>query len=80
MAGANRFKSTTIATSEVAGFAAIEIEDQYLPRRAQHHIGEENLMPAESMVDKIWEAVAPRTDPNLIIIGRTNARRLHGLD
>jgi methylisocitrate lyase len=70
----------TIAMSEAAGFAAIELEDQYLPRRVQHHIGEENLIPPESMVDKIKEAVAARTDPNLIIIGRTNARRLHGLD
>jgi 2-methylisocitrate lyase-like PEP mutase family enzyme len=70
----------TIAMSEVAGFAAIELEDQYLPRRVQHHIGEENLIPPEAMVHKIKEAVAARTDPNLIIIGRTNARRLHGLD
>jgi methylisocitrate lyase len=70
----------TIALSEAAGFAAIELEDQYLPRRVQHHIGEENLIPPESMVDKIKEAVAARTDPDLIIIGRTNARRLHGLD
>lgn len=70
----------TIALSEAAGFAAIEIEDQYLPRRVQHHIGEENLIPPESMVDKIREAVAARTDPDLVIIGRTNARRLHGLD
>jgi methylisocitrate lyase len=70
----------TIALSEAAGFAAIEIEDQYLPRRVQHHIGEENLIPPESMADKIKEAVAARSDPDLIIIGRTNARRLHGLD
>ena len=46
----------------------------------QHHIGEENLIPPEMMVDKIKEAVAARTDPNLIIIGRTNAQRRHGLD
>jgi len=70
----------TVAMSEAAGFAAIELEDQYLPRRVQHHIGEENLIPPESMVDKIKEAIAARTDPNLVIIGRTNARRLHGLD
>ena len=70
----------TVAMSEVAGFAAIEIEDQYLPRRVQHHFGEENLIPPEMMVDKIKEAVAARTDPNLIIIGRTNAQRRHGLD
>ena len=70
----------TIAMSEAAGFSAIELEDQYLPRRVQHHIGEENLISPEAMVDKIKEAVAARTDPNLLIIGRTNARRLHGLD
>lgn len=70
----------TVAMCEVAGFAAIEIEDQYLPRRVQHHIGEENLIPPESMVHKIKEAVAARTDPNMIIVGRTNAQRLYGLD
>ena len=70
----------TVAMCEVAGFAAIEIEDQYLPRRVQHHIGEENLIPPESMVHKIKEAVAARTDANMIIIGRTNAQRLYGLD
>jgi 2-methylisocitrate lyase-like PEP mutase family enzyme len=70
----------TIAMTEATGFAAIELEDQYLPRRVQHHIGEENLIEPSQMVDKIREAVAARTDPNLVIIGRTNARRLHGLD
>ena len=70
----------TISMCEVAGFAAIEIEDQHLPRRVHHHIGEENLIPPEFMVDKIREAVAARTDPNLIIIGRTNAQRRYGLD
>jgi methylisocitrate lyase len=70
----------TVAMCEVAGFAAIEIEDQYLPRSVQHHIGEENLIPPESMVHKIKEAVAARTDPNMIIVGRTNAQRLYGLD
>lgn len=70
----------TIAMTEAAGFAAIELEDQYLPRCVQHHIGEENLIEPQQMVDKIKEAVAARTDPNLVIVGRTNARRLHGLD
>jgi 2-methylisocitrate lyase-like PEP mutase family enzyme len=70
----------TIAMTEAAGFAAVELEDQYLPRRVQHHIGEENLIEPQQMIDKIREAVAARTDPDLVIIGRTNARRLHGLD
>ena len=70
----------TIALSEAAGFSAIELEDQLLPRHFEHHVGIENLVTLDLVVQKIQEAVAARTDPNLIIIGRTNARRLHGLD
>ena len=70
----------TIAMTEAAGFDAIEIEDQLLPRRFHHHVGVEHLIPAELMVAKIKEAVAARRDPNLIIIGRTNSRRTDGLD
>ena len=70
----------TIALSEVAGFAAIEIEDQFLPRRFHHHIGQERLIAVEDMVEKIREAVAARTDPEFVIIARTNAARTDGLD
>jgi 2-methylisocitrate lyase-like PEP mutase family enzyme len=70
----------TIALTEAAGFAAIELEDQLLPRHFEHHVGRENLVTLDLVVKKIEEAVAARTDPNLIIIGRTNARRLHGMD
>src|SRR5256885_16595686 len=69
----------TIALTEAAGFAAIELEDQLLPRHFEHHVGVENLVTLNLVVKKIEEAVAARTDPNLIIIGRTNAHRLHGL-
>src|SRR6516165_2660656 len=41
----------TIAMTEAVGFAAIELEDQYLPRRVQHHLGEENLIEPQQMVD-----------------------------
>jgi methylisocitrate lyase len=61
----------TIGLTQAAGFAAIEIED---------HVGRENLVTLDLVVKKIAEAVAARTDPDLIIIGRTNARRLHGMD
>jgi methylisocitrate lyase len=70
----------TIALSEAAGFAAIEIEDQLLPRRVEHHVGIEHLVPTEFMVEKVKAAIAARTDPDFIIIARTNARRLNGLD
>ena len=70
----------TIAMTEAAGFDAIEIEDQLLPRRFHHHVGIEHLVPQEFMVKKIEEAVAARKDSNLVIIGRTNTLRVTDLD
>ena len=70
----------TIGLTEAAGFDAIEIEDQLLPRRFHHHVGIEHLVPAEFMVSKIKEAVAARRDPDLVIIGRTNSRRVADMD
>jgi methylisocitrate lyase len=69
----------TIQLTQAAGFAAIEIEDQVLPRRVHHHIGVEHLIPAELMLDRIKEAIAARTDPNLMIIARTNCARVPGM-
>jgi 2-methylisocitrate lyase-like PEP mutase family enzyme len=70
----------TIALAEAAGFAAIEIEDQLLPRRVEHHVGIDHLVPTEFMLKKLEEALAARSDPGLMIIARTNARRVGGLD
>jgi methylisocitrate lyase len=70
----------TIAMSEAAGVHCIEIEDQLLPRRVEHHIGIDNLVTPELAADRIREAAAARTDPNLVIVGRTNAIRVGGMD
>jgi methylisocitrate lyase len=70
----------TMALSEAAGFAALEVEDQFLPRRVHHHIGVERLIEPEMMVKKIRELVAARKNPDTLIIGRTNALRLTGMD
>jgi 2-methylisocitrate lyase-like PEP mutase family enzyme len=70
----------TIALAEAAGFAAIEIEDQLLPRRVEHHVGIDHLVPTEFFLKKLKEAIAARTDPNLVIIARTNARRAGGIE
>ena len=70
----------TIALAEAAGIAAIEIEDQLLPRRVEHHVGVDHLVPTELAVDRIKEAIAARRDPDLVIIARTNARRVYDLD
>jgi 2-methylisocitrate lyase-like PEP mutase family enzyme len=69
----------TIALAQAAGFQAIEIEDQLLPRRVEHHVGIDHLVPTEFFVAKLKEALAARTDPDLVIIARTNARRAGGL-
>lgn len=70
----------TIRMTEAAGFDAIEIEDQLLPRRFHHHVGIEHLVPMALMVSKIEQAVAARQDRNLVIIGRTNSLRIDDMD
>jgi 2-methylisocitrate lyase-like PEP mutase family enzyme len=70
----------TIGMAEAAGFAAIEIEDQILPKRAHHHIGIEHLIDAELMVEKVNEAVATRRSEEFLIIARTNAVRDISMD
>lgn len=70
----------TVALSEAAGIGAIELEDQLLPRRVEHHAGVDHLIPTELMLEKIKQALAARTDDKLVIIARTNARRISTLD
>ena len=70
----------TIPTAEAAGFAAIEIEDQYLPKRAHHHIGLEHMIDKELMAAKVREAVAVRRSPEFLIIARSNAVRASNMD
>lgn len=69
----------TVREYEAADVAAIQIEDQVLPKRCGHMMGRE-VVPVEEMVGKIKAAVATRNDPNLLIIARTDARTLHGID
>jgi 2-methylisocitrate lyase-like PEP mutase family enzyme len=70
----------TIGMTEAAGFAAIEIEDQLVPKRAHHHIGIEHMIPTELMAAKVREAVAARRHPDFLIIVRTNAMRASTMD
>src|SRR5262245_6692327 len=70
----------TIGMSEAAGFEAIEIEDQLMPKRAHHHIGIEHMIPQELMAAKIREAVRARKNPEFVIIARTNGVRSSNMD
>ncbi len=66
--------------AEAAGFCAIEIEDQLLPKRAHHHAGIEHMIAQELMVDKVCEAVRARRDREFVIIARTNGVRASSMD
>ena len=70
----------TMAMSEAAGFAAIEIEDQLLPKRAHHHAGLEHMVELELMAAKVAEAAAVRRNPDTLIIARTNGIRASDMD
>jgi len=69
-----------IPLAEAAGFAAIEIEDQILPKRAHHHLGIEHMIAQELMVAKVQEAVSARRSPDFLIIARTNGIRSSNIE
>jgi methylisocitrate lyase len=68
----------TVREIEKAGAAGLHIEDQIYPKRAHYHKGVEHVVPREEMVQKIKAAVAARTDPNFLIMARTDAMRTDG--
>jgi len=61
-----------------AGAAAIHIEDQVLAKRCGHRPNKAVVSQAE-MVDRIKAAVDAKTDPNFVIIARTDALAVEGL-
>lgn len=69
----------TVRGYEAAGVTAIQIEDQEFPKKCGHTPYRRVIAKAE-MADKIRVAVAARTDENLLIIARTDARQSEGLD
>jgi methylisocitrate lyase len=68
----------TIREMIKAGAAAVHIEDQVSAKRCGHRPGKE-LVPAEEMVDRIKTAVDARTDPEFVIMARTDALAGEGL-
>lgn len=63
----------TVRTFEKAGVAGIHIEDQFFPKRASYHAGLEHVIPLDEFLDKMKYALQARTDPDFLIIGRTDA-------
>jgi 2-methylisocitrate lyase-like PEP mutase family enzyme len=69
----------TVREYEAAGVAALHIEDQVAPKRCGHMDGKD-VIDASEMVEKVRAAVEGRRSPELVIIARTDARALEGLD
>ena len=69
----------TIRLFESAGAAGIHLEDQELPKRCGHLSGKQLVEPS-AMAGKIRAAVAARTDPDFVVIARTDARGVTGFD
>ena len=69
----------TVQSYERAGVAAIHIEDQAAPKKCGHLDGKQ-LIPAEEMAQKVRAAAAARNSSDFVIIARTDARAVEGLD
>ncbi|MDR3556790.1 MAG: isocitrate lyase/PEP mutase family protein [Syntrophobacteraceae bacterium] len=69
----------TVRQFEKAGVAAIQLEDQVMPKKCGHMLGRE-IVARDEMVGKIEASVEARTDDDLVIIARTDARTKYGID
>lgn len=67
----------TVKELEAAGAAAVQIEDQVMPKRCGHLEGK-SVVAAEVFAEKLRAAELARRD--LLIVARTDARATHGLD
>jgi len=78
--GASAFNvARTVKSLIKAGAAALHIEDQVGAKRCGHRPGKE-IVSKQEMVDRIKAAVDARTDANFVIMARTDALAVEGLD
>ena len=69
----------TVREFERAGAAAVQIEDQVFPKRCGHMDGK-RVIPRDEMAKKVRAALAARSDPDTVIVARTDAIAVNGLD
>jgi 2-methylisocitrate lyase-like PEP mutase family enzyme len=69
----------TVREFERAGAAGVLIEDQVAPKRCGHFAGKQ-VIPTDEMVRKLRAALAARRDPDFVIVARTDARAVEGID
>ena len=78
--GASAFNvARTVKSMIKFGAAAIHIEDQVGAKRCGHRPGKE-LVAKDEMVDRVKAAVDAKTDPDFVIMARTDALAVEGLD
>jgi methylisocitrate lyase len=65
----------TVQLYERAGLAGLHLEDQEFPKRCGHLAGKD-VVPCDEMVARLKAATAARTDPDFLIIARTDARAM----
>ena len=69
----------TVRELEEVGAAGIQIEDQEMPKKCGHLEGK-HLIPVDAMAAKIRAAVNTRRDKNFVVVARTDARGVEGLE
>ncbi len=69
----------TVQEFERRGAAAIQLEDQEMPKKCGHEPGR-RLVPVDEMVAKIEAACFARSSPDFLIVARTDARTIHGIE
>ena len=69
----------TIRSFINVGVAAVHMEDQIGQKRCGHRPGKE-VVPKDEMVDRVKAAVDARTDENFVIMARTDAAAVEGID
>lgn len=69
----------TVRDYERAGATAIQIEDQTFPKKCGHYANK-SVVPIEEMCARLRAALDARVDPDLLIIGRTDAVATSGFD
>ena len=78
--GASAFNiARTVRSLIKSGAAAMHIEDQVGAKRCGHRPGKE-LVSKEEMADRIKAAVDAKTDPDFIVMARTDALAVEGLE
>lgn len=68
-----------IRSLEKAGAAAVHIEDQVQQKRCGHRPNKA-IVPQDEMVDRVKAAVDARIDPSFVIMARTDALAVEGLE